>query len=85
MNTVWSRDPASKRENTNHDLTIRPSAFVCRLRPVGLCVMKKLLTIVSIVWLMGIAGILLIGRQQYFFNAETNSAFTDPTPMPNVP
>ncbi|HKD69528.1 MAG TPA: hypothetical protein VKB84_22000 [Candidatus Binataceae bacterium] len=47
--------------------------------------MKKLLTIVSIVWLMGIAGILLIGRQQYFFNAETNSAFTDPTPMPNVP
>lgn len=47
--------------------------------------MKNWLTIVSIVWLMGTAGVLLIGRQQYLYNAETNSTFMDPTPMPNVP
>ena len=47
--------------------------------------MKNLLTIVSIVWLMGTAGVLLIGRQQFLFNAETNAAFMNPTPMPNVP
>ncbi|HEV3109909.1 MAG TPA: hypothetical protein VGY99_05385 [Candidatus Binataceae bacterium] len=47
--------------------------------------MKNWLTIVSIVWLMGTAGVLLIGRQHFLFNAETNSAFVDPTPMPNVP
>ncbi|HEY2106753.1 MAG TPA: hypothetical protein VGH29_13245 [Candidatus Binataceae bacterium] len=39
----------------------------------------------SIVWLMGTAGVLLIGRQHYLSNAETNSAFMNPTPMPNVP
>jgi hypothetical protein len=47
--------------------------------------MKNWLTILSIVWLMGAAGVLLIGRQQFFYNAETNSAFANPTPMPNVP
>ncbi len=47
--------------------------------------MKNWLTIVSIVWLMSAAGILLIGRQQFPFNAEANSAFANPTPMPNIP
>jgi len=37
------------------------------------------------VWLMSAAGVLLIGRQQVLFDAETNSAFTNPTPMPNIP
>jgi hypothetical protein len=47
--------------------------------------MKNWLTIASIVWLMGTAGVLLIGHQHAFFNPEANSAFTNPTPMPNIP
>jgi hypothetical protein len=51
----------------------------------GLWAMKNWLTILSLVWLMGTAGVLLIGRQQFLFNAEANSAISDPTPMPNLP
>lgn len=47
--------------------------------------MKTWLTIVSIVWLMSTAGVLLIGRRHYLYNAATNSAFMNPTPMPAVP
>ncbi len=47
--------------------------------------MKNWLTILTIVWMMSAAGALLIGRQQVSFNAEANSAFSNPTPMPNVP
>jgi hypothetical protein len=47
--------------------------------------MKNWLTILSIVSLLSAAGILIIGHQQFLFNEETNSAVTNPTPMPNVP
>lgn len=47
--------------------------------------MKNWLTILSILWLMGAAGVLLIGHSQFPVSAETNLAFADPTPMPNMP
>jgi hypothetical protein len=45
---------------------------------------RNLLTILTIVWLLATAGILLIEQAPSLLGVETNPAFNNPTPMPAV-
>jgi hypothetical protein len=46
--------------------------------------MKDWFIVLSIVWLMTMAGILFLGRPLYLFDTHAQPAFIDPTPMPGT-
>ncbi len=47
--------------------------------------MKDWLIVLSIVWLLAIAGILFLGQKHYLFAMDGEMLyFVDPTPMPGI-
>jgi hypothetical protein len=46
--------------------------------------MRNLLTILTIVWLLATAGMLLIEQASSALGVETNPSFNNPTPMPGI-